>query len=420
MDTNRNLAPQPHDARNNIFAVILAMIMFGAGALLNTFDAQIIRATGMAVILGSVYALGLWFAWPYRRGRWAMALLAASLLFGVLSIVSFGGWYALYRESGQKPKNAEAAIGRTIPANKRRELSGILKLAPGTSYKIAIGYDKGCSDCESVAASLTDILSSVPGWSVVPHDLAVPFGASGIVVYYDARHSPAVAILSESLKGAQLGRGFDVVASYVDVIGESQAVAAIAVARADATLRPGTLSEPPTARFYSQRDKENLADLCTDLIGFLRDNGGDGGGTGLWKKLATLGNDWSFMRDGSGHDMAQMNRDLVEARAATRAFWDKMYEAGGFFRAHEAYHAELDSFFPPAQDFPGQIRALESAADNFGNAIAAVETEKGKTARKQLFMALEPSHEKYVRATQEFQRQLFDATQRVEKFRARL
>lgn len=174
------------------------------------------------------------------------------------------------------------------------------------------------------------------------------------------------------------------------------------------------------ANSYSRRDKERLADLCTQLVEFLRANGGDGGGTELWKKTAALNNDWVFMRGGNTNATTRINADLADARAAAQTFWNRMYEAGGFFKSNEEYHAELNSFFPSARDFPGQIHELQSAIDEFGSGIMAVETLNSQVARTHLLTALEPSHEKYLRVIERFQKSLVEATQRVEQFRARL
>jgi hypothetical protein len=49
-----------------------------------------------------------------------------------------------------------------------------------------------------------------------------------------------------------------------------------------------------------------------------------------------------------------------------------------------------------------------------------VETLKSQVARAHLLTALEPSHEKYLRVIERFQKSLVEATQRVEQFRRSL
>lgn len=182
--------------------------------------------------------------------------------------------------------------------------------------------------------------------------------------------------------------------------------------------RSHSLRGTAPGKFYSTKDKENLADLCTELIGFLRENGGGGGGNGAFRKLATLDNDWGGAGSASG-DLTFLDKDLAEARAAVQSVWDGLYGDSGFFRKYDAYHDELAAFFP-VQDYPDQIRAVQSAVNEFGKSIAMLVAEKDKRNRSTILATLKPSHEKYVQVIQQFQKVLFETTQRVEAFRKQL
>lgn len=183
----------------------------------------------------------------------------------------------------------------------------------------------------------------------------------------------------------------------------------------------GVATAPPQQRrFIAAEDRERLLPLCTELIGFLRDNGGDGGGRGAWHALATLGNDWLLIGARSKPDFALLHSDLAKATTAVKSLWNGLYGPDGIFRQNESYHRELESFFPPGEDYPGQILGLEPAIGELGSAIAAVETQKDPTERRKVFAALQPTREKYLATIQAFQRHLFEATQRVEQFKSSL
>jgi hypothetical protein len=181
--------------------------------------------------------------------------------------------------------------------------------------------------------------------------------------------------------------------------------------------QPTQTGSQPT-RFYSQKDKEHLADLCADLIGFLRNNGGDGGGNGLWKRIATLGNDWQLLGNNPPPDPKLFDQEMAQAHDSIDVFQDGLYGDGGTFKKYDAYHDELQDFFPP--NYIEQIRGLRSELDEFGNSIAVLEAEKDTTVRQRLFAALKPSHEKYEQMIIQFQKHLFETTQRVEAFKKQL
>jgi hypothetical protein len=121
------------------------------------------------------------------------------------------------------------------------------------------------------------------------------------------------------------------------------------------------VSAPPASpkKFYSAQDRENLANLCTQLVGFLRENGGDGGGNGAWKMVGTLGNDWIAQRGKDRPDLALLDGDLIRARISVASLWDGLYGPSSVFKKYDAYYEELNTFFPPSEDYPGQIRALQ-------------------------------------------------------------
>ena len=108
------LAGAGHDARNNFFAVILAALVLGAGAILSTFGAAVIRGVGAALIVVSLYALSLWFVWPYRSKKLAFVLLLAAFAFGALCAGSVVGWYFMSKPASATPSNDQATESTAV------------------------------------------------------------------------------------------------------------------------------------------------------------------------------------------------------------------------------------------------------------------------------------------------------------------
>jgi len=185
------------------------------------------------------------------------------------------------------------------------------------------------------------------------------------------------------------------------------------------TPSPPQVVAATNVQFYSNQDRENLANMTTELIAFLRENGGDGGGNGAWKKLATLGNEWNA-KGGSPGNISFLVADAANAKNAVTALWDGLYGEHGIYQKYPAYHNEFEQFFPPQEQYPTQIHGLQGALADFDTAVNAVISETTPERRKNIQMALRPSSEKYVATIQQFQKHLFEATQRVERFRKKL
>jgi len=179
------------------------------------------------------------------------------------------------------------------------------------------------------------------------------------------------------------------------------------------------ITSTTSTKLYSKQDRENLADMTSELIAFLRDNGGDGGGNGAWKKLAMLGNEWNA-KGGSPGNISFLVTNAASAKNAVTALWDGLYGEHGIYQKYPAYHNEFEQFFPPQEQYPTQIHELQGALADFDTAVNAVISETDPESRKNIQMALRPSSEKYSNTIQQFQRHLFEATQRIEKFRRSL
>jgi hypothetical protein len=76
--------------REEIFAVLLALLCLGAGAYLSTFPTDVIRGLGIALMLGATIGLVIWFVWE-RKIRMNSALLISVGSIGLL--VSLGVLY---------------------------------------------------------------------------------------------------------------------------------------------------------------------------------------------------------------------------------------------------------------------------------------------------------------------------------------
>jgi hypothetical protein len=84
-----------HDARNNVLAIIVAVIVLAVGAYLNTFTAEVVRAVAVTLFVVAVYGLILWFLWPYRSKKVATGLLVLAFVFAGLSASSLFGWWRM-------------------------------------------------------------------------------------------------------------------------------------------------------------------------------------------------------------------------------------------------------------------------------------------------------------------------------------
>lgn len=177
---------------------------------------------------------------------------------------------------------------------------------------------------------------------------------------------------------------------------------------------PGNQRRP----FYSARDKENLNDLCRDLSGFLRHNGGDGGGDGVWKHIATLANDWTAARNSDPQNVDPLLRELVSVRESIQLYSDGLYGDGSFFKKYDTYREELEEFF--GKNYRSEIGNLQLAVGELATSIVALEAEKNPESRERLFRALEPSHQKYEQTIAQFQKHMHEITQHVEEFRKQL
>lgn len=59
--------------RSDVFAVLVAAFVLGAGAYLSTYSAEVIRWVGLALMAGAIIGLAVWFAW----GRMSQATWTA-------------------------------------------------------------------------------------------------------------------------------------------------------------------------------------------------------------------------------------------------------------------------------------------------------------------------------------------------------
>ncbi len=180
----------------------------------------------------------------------------------------------------------------------------------------------------------------------------------------------------------------------------------------------GTDNSESRRPFYSKRDKDNLNDLCRDLAGFLRRNGGDGGGDGVWKHIATLANDWIAARNSDSQNVDSLIQELPGTRESVQLYWEGLYGDGSFFKKYDTYREELNGFF--GSNYTEEIGNLQLAVGEFATSIVALQSETNTESRQRLFRALEPSHEKYEQTIAKFQKHMHEITQHVEAFRKQL
>lgn len=145
-----------------------------------------------------------------------------------------------------------------------------------------------------------------------------------------------------------------------------------AAARAEASVHSDTLVKPP--KFYSQRNKNDLADALTDLSGILNTTGDD-----IVRKTDTLMRMWEHQMVLGGQ---QKNPDTVSLIKQSKALSDatvvlnrSIYDDDGFLEKHKNYADEMNSILKLPRNSPNSnpIDILQVSINGFVNVVTTIE-----------------------------------------------
>jgi len=81
--------------RSDWFALLLGAFVIGAGAYLSTYPVDVIRGVGIALMVVALWGLLIWFLWEKRPKLVGTILFIGGVVFAVLSLTSFVGWFFL-------------------------------------------------------------------------------------------------------------------------------------------------------------------------------------------------------------------------------------------------------------------------------------------------------------------------------------
>jgi hypothetical protein len=79
--------------RSEWFAVLIALLVLGAGAFLSTYPTEVIRGVGFALIAIAIWGLIIWFMWERSHATAPALFLISVIVFAAPIILRFGAWY---------------------------------------------------------------------------------------------------------------------------------------------------------------------------------------------------------------------------------------------------------------------------------------------------------------------------------------
>jgi hypothetical protein len=190
----------------------------------------------------------------------------------------------------------------------------------------------------------------------------------------------------------------------------------------------------PTTKYYSRSEREELSDLCRRLRDLLIENGGDGGGGGVYAKTAKLHNDWlaatESIRSGISRPVGALSAEIMKLRvdlAAARASIAQIKEAlfgnsGITDRFNKAYPDEFTGIIGQGTQ-TGGIADLSANVDVFDSAIAALGKAAEFDSAELAIHIVRSSHqaaEELLKSIRGFQKWEFETVRRIDTFRSTL
>jgi hypothetical protein len=205
-----------------------------------------------------------------------------------------------------------------------------------------------------------------------------------------------------------------------------------------AVTSPAQPAQP--TKYYSRSEREELSDFCKQMRDILIENGGDGGGSGVYAKAAKLHNDWlgatASSRGGMRGPMVppsntlreaaqRMREELNDTRDAIAKFQELLFGADGIAsKLGRAYPEEFALIIGPGASILGTgIQAVSNNLDGLKSAIAALDkaAETNNTELvTDLVISTQGTIDLSLKALQEFQKWEFETVQRINSFRKTL
>jgi hypothetical protein len=179
-------------------------------------------------------------------------------------------------------------------------------------------------------------------------------------------------------------------------------------------------------KFYSRNDKESLSDLCGALRELLIRNGGDGGGDGVYAKMAELGNYWNVQRGYANNlrdhvDIDGLKEKRISALDSTTSMYNFVYGQNGIAITYAGYSDEFRLLID--DNNRRRISTLQTALNEFGESIVAMERAQAHgdpMLLAQIANSAIPARRDFQEALTTFQKWEFDAVQRIKEFRTGL
>jgi hypothetical protein len=179
-------------------------------------------------------------------------------------------------------------------------------------------------------------------------------------------------------------------------------------------------------KYYSTEDKEKLSSLYGQLSELLIANGGDGGGDGVYSKLAAFGNEWNTQRDsffrsgGAQLDINALQTKFQAAHDSTIEMYKALYGDGGITRKKEfsIYRDELDlALQDQSKKKIEEIQLLLNGVGQIMTALSRPAVQSDRGSIEAILMATQQTVTDFQNGVARFQRWEFEATQRAEKSR---
>lgn len=145
--------------------------------------------------------------------------------------------------------------------------------------------------------------------------------------------------------------------------------------RASAPVSP-LKTEPPKKKFYSQRNKSDIADALTDLLEILNTKGGNivekkQQFLGIWNSQVDL-----VLRQGKKPDTMALIGQLNDLSNLTVALNRTIFDEDGFVKKYQTYADELNPVLqlpPPQTALNNPISIFQTSINGFRDGISAIE-----------------------------------------------
>ena len=186
------------------------------------------------------------------------------------------------------------------------------------------------------------------------------------------------------------------------------------------SVKPAQISSK-TSKFYSQRNKNDLADALTDLSGILNTTGDD-----IVKKAEMIARSWDremvAMGQQNGPDTNSLLSQLRALSDSTVILNHAIYDDDGFLQKHKNYADEMNSVLQLTPNAPNSnpISILQSGLNGFVNGITTIELAtkyNDKNLIANMAQNMTPALFSFQKGDESFRHWLGQTRERIEAFR---